>query len=161
VGGQALWSCWQAREKRWVSGWAERLPPADTPPPVAEPRTWLARRGWRRYGPIRLDEGPAERAAAAENLPRRRGGRIVGAWSSRSTWPASAATRRIGGTTTRKRAPISSPPPPRTIGEARPALPGEGRRRSRSPLKTRMSRRSFEPELAQALEERRVGDAER
>jgi REP element-mobilizing transposase RayT len=28
-------------------------------PPVTRPRTWLARVGWRRYGPLRLDEAPA------------------------------------------------------------------------------------------------------
>jgi hypothetical protein len=27
--------------------------------PVSRPRTWLARVGWRRYGPLRLDESPA------------------------------------------------------------------------------------------------------
>src|SRR5262249_26797849 len=43
---------------RWFGGWAEPLPPADKPSPVAEPRTWLGRTGWRKHGPIRFDEGP-------------------------------------------------------------------------------------------------------
>ena len=43
---------------RWFGGWAERLPPADTPPPVAASRTWLGSTGWLRHGRIRLDEGP-------------------------------------------------------------------------------------------------------
>ena len=44
---------------RWFNGWVEPLGPADTPAPVAEPGTWLARVGWRRHGRIRFDEGPA------------------------------------------------------------------------------------------------------
>jgi putative transposase len=43
----------------WFTGCAEPLGPADTPSPVAEPKTWLARVGWRRHGPLRFDEGPA------------------------------------------------------------------------------------------------------
>jgi hypothetical protein len=36
----------------WFSGWRPgvRLPGAIGPPPVAAPRTWLARHGWRRLG---------------------------------------------------------------------------------------------------------------
>ena len=44
---------------RWFVGWVEPLPAADTPAPVAQAQTWLGRTGWRRYGPIRFDEGPA------------------------------------------------------------------------------------------------------
>jgi len=43
---------------RWFRGWAEPLPPADAPSPVAESRTWLGSVGWFRYGRIRFDEGP-------------------------------------------------------------------------------------------------------
>ncbi len=43
----------------WFDGWAEPLPPPDTPPPVAAPATWLARVGWRwRHGPIGFHESP-------------------------------------------------------------------------------------------------------
>jgi hypothetical protein len=31
---------------------------ATGPPPCAEPRTWLARTGWKRYGLVRTDEVP-------------------------------------------------------------------------------------------------------
>jgi hypothetical protein len=36
----------------WFSGWRPgvRLPEAIGPPPVASPRTWLARQGWKRLG---------------------------------------------------------------------------------------------------------------
>jgi putative transposase len=36
----------------WFSGWRPgvRLPQPNGPPPVAAPRTWLAREGWRRLG---------------------------------------------------------------------------------------------------------------
>ncbi len=45
---------------RWFDGWRGRppVPLADGPAPVAAPRTWLARDGWRRYGLIGLDERP-------------------------------------------------------------------------------------------------------
>jgi putative transposase len=42
----------------WFDGWAVTLEPAPTRMPVAPPRTWLARTGWRRYGPLGLDERP-------------------------------------------------------------------------------------------------------
>ena len=45
----------------WFTGWAAPLPRPPTASPVASPTTDLARRAWRRYGPIRFDEGPAER----------------------------------------------------------------------------------------------------
>jgi putative transposase len=34
----------------WFDRWAHARPPPPDPSPVAEPRTWLARRGWRRAG---------------------------------------------------------------------------------------------------------------
>ncbi len=45
---------------RWFDGWWHRpaLPPPGVRSPVAAPRTWLARDGWRRYGLIGLDERP-------------------------------------------------------------------------------------------------------
>jgi putative transposase len=50
---------------RWFDGWQLGPGPqgkgADVMPesaPVSRPRTWLARVGWRRGGPIRLDEAP-------------------------------------------------------------------------------------------------------
>jgi REP element-mobilizing transposase RayT len=45
---------------RWFSGWAQPPPRPPTPPPVAEPRTWLLSAGWRKGGgPIGRDERPA------------------------------------------------------------------------------------------------------
>jgi hypothetical protein len=59
----------------WFDGWeteaavsdevrrgAERAPPVEPRHefvPVSPPRTWLGRMGWRRHGPLRLDEAPA------------------------------------------------------------------------------------------------------
>ncbi len=45
---------------RWFAGWRDHCapPPAGVPAPVAAPRTWLARDGWRRYDLIGLDERP-------------------------------------------------------------------------------------------------------
>jgi REP-associated tyrosine transposase len=44
----------------YFDGWATRRPRAvDERAPVVAPRTWLLRRGWRRHGPIPLDEIPA------------------------------------------------------------------------------------------------------
>jgi hypothetical protein len=43
----------------WFTGWAQPLPLPPTEPPVAEPATWLAKRGWKRYGPIRFAEAPS------------------------------------------------------------------------------------------------------
>ena len=45
---------------RWFTGWAQPVPVPLTPSPVAAPRTWLARIGWRRHGPVRFDEGPCD-----------------------------------------------------------------------------------------------------
>jgi len=44
---------------RWFAGWEQPLPVPATPSPVRRPGTWLARTGWRRYGPIRFSERPA------------------------------------------------------------------------------------------------------
>jgi REP element-mobilizing transposase RayT len=45
----------------WFDGWAhlgrrQRPPPPAARDPVAEPRAWLLRKGWRRHGLIRTDE---------------------------------------------------------------------------------------------------------
>ena len=45
----------------WFLGWKCRLPAAWAPAPVASPRTWLARIGWRRHGLLGLREGPVMR----------------------------------------------------------------------------------------------------
>ncbi len=52
---------------RWFDGWRGRpvIPPAGVPSPVAAPRTWLARDGWRPYGLIGLDERPQRAAPPA------------------------------------------------------------------------------------------------
>ena len=44
---------------RWFSGWAQALPPPDTPSPVRPPATWLLQKAWKRHGLIHLSEGPA------------------------------------------------------------------------------------------------------
>jgi REP element-mobilizing transposase RayT len=47
---------------RWFEDWAESTaPPRDLAPPVATPRTWLLRVGWKRTGLVRPEEGPAMR----------------------------------------------------------------------------------------------------
>jgi hypothetical protein len=43
---------------RWLDGWRVALAPPAGAMPVVRPRTWLARIGWRRYGPIDLGERP-------------------------------------------------------------------------------------------------------
>src|SRR5215470_7274802 len=43
----------------WFDGWAAAVPPPSTDSPVSAPQTWLAKTGWRRFGPIGLDELPA------------------------------------------------------------------------------------------------------
>jgi REP element-mobilizing transposase RayT len=50
----------EASSGRWFDGWSHRLQPLSShePPPVAPPRTWLLRVGWRRHGAIRLWEVP-------------------------------------------------------------------------------------------------------
>jgi hypothetical protein len=47
---------------RWFSGWAQPLPPPDTPSPVRPPATWLLQKAWKRYGLIHFHEGPAGHA---------------------------------------------------------------------------------------------------
>jgi hypothetical protein len=44
----------------WFDGWLEsdRLPSSPQPSPVAPPRTWLLRVGWRRHGLVSLAEAP-------------------------------------------------------------------------------------------------------
>jgi REP element-mobilizing transposase RayT len=57
---------------RWFDGW-RTVVGADAStgwPPVAAPRTWLARIGWRRYGPIDPDEAPSRPLAATASLER-------------------------------------------------------------------------------------------
>jgi REP element-mobilizing transposase RayT len=44
---------------RWFRGWREAAAPVSEPP-IATPRTWLARVGWLRHGLIRIDESPRE-----------------------------------------------------------------------------------------------------
>jgi hypothetical protein len=46
---------------RWFAGWTTPLDGALGSPPVAAPRTWLARIGWMRHGRIRIDETPRGR----------------------------------------------------------------------------------------------------
>lgn len=46
----------------WFTGWNAPVPRPSEPSPVAPPRTWLARLGWRRAGgPLAHDEHPAPR----------------------------------------------------------------------------------------------------
>ncbi|HEY7374452.1 MAG TPA: transposase [Polyangia bacterium] len=55
----------------WFDGW-KRMPAVPTAPrPVAEPRTWLAAKGWRERGGGPL--GPDEMPAAGRSGPRRAG----------------------------------------------------------------------------------------
>jgi putative transposase len=44
----------------WFDGFKERLPAAQGPPVVAPPRTWLARRGWRRHGLLSAFDSPGD-----------------------------------------------------------------------------------------------------
>jgi REP element-mobilizing transposase RayT len=58
----------------WFSGWSPRLQPLSSrePPPVAEPRTWLLRVGWRRHGLIDPAEVPGAfnpRRTSTRSLP--------------------------------------------------------------------------------------------
>ena len=44
---------------RWFDGWADAPGQPPSPDsPVVPPRTWLLRKGWRRFGRIRLEEPP-------------------------------------------------------------------------------------------------------
>ena len=66
--GELMGACWADPFSSWAwfEGWkdvpAQRLRGARKGPeserPVAEPKTWLLRVGWRRHGLIRLDEVP-------------------------------------------------------------------------------------------------------
>ncbi len=44
------WGLDPASSARWFSGWATAPVPPPTASPVVPPRSWLARRGWRRHG---------------------------------------------------------------------------------------------------------------
>jgi hypothetical protein len=49
----------EASSGPWFDGWSRRLLPSSAePPPVAAPRTWLLRVGWRRHGLIEPAEVP-------------------------------------------------------------------------------------------------------
>jgi hypothetical protein len=43
---------------RWFDVWRRKVAPTREPSPVATPRTWLARVGWRRHGLIDVEESP-------------------------------------------------------------------------------------------------------
>jgi putative transposase len=45
----------------WFDGWRTAVARPVGPSPVAVSRTWLARVGWRRYGPIDFDDAPRRR----------------------------------------------------------------------------------------------------
>ena len=51
----------EASSGMWFTGWTRSVHPHG-PPPVAEPRTWLLRVGWRRHGLIDPAEVPGVRA---------------------------------------------------------------------------------------------------
>ena len=53
---------------RWFGGWRSVAATRDVRAPVAMPRTWLARVGWKRHGLIRVDECPR----AAQDQRRRK-----------------------------------------------------------------------------------------
>ena len=44
----------------WFRGWRQRIETPASAAPVAQPRTWLLSVGWRRSGPIGLDDGPKD-----------------------------------------------------------------------------------------------------
>jgi hypothetical protein len=43
---------------RWFDGWRSPIGPVVEPSPVARPRTWLLRIGWRRRGLLDIEELP-------------------------------------------------------------------------------------------------------
>jgi REP element-mobilizing transposase RayT len=49
----------------WFDGFRERLPPAHGPPVVVRARTWLARRGWRRFGLLSVCDAPGSVAGGS------------------------------------------------------------------------------------------------
>jgi REP element-mobilizing transposase RayT len=55
----------EASSAAWFSGWARSVQPPSSsePPPVAEPRTWLLRVGWRRHGLLDPAEVPGRSRA--------------------------------------------------------------------------------------------------
>jgi hypothetical protein len=57
---------------RWFRGWTTPLQATESPPPVAMPRTWLARVGWLRHGRVRIDEAPRGARGASRPAPRSR-----------------------------------------------------------------------------------------
>src|SRR5262249_59586909 len=60
---------------RWFAGWREPVERAKERVPIAPPRTWLLRVGWRRRGLIDAHEGPAiVRGRARPAGPDRPGG---------------------------------------------------------------------------------------
>jgi hypothetical protein len=58
----------------WFDGWKQGLEPIDSldPPPVALPRTWLLRLGWRRHGLIDPAEVPGLSTSTSGRSSRRR-----------------------------------------------------------------------------------------
>jgi REP element-mobilizing transposase RayT len=52
-----------ASSGRWFLGWRRSVAPADDPPAIAPPRTWLLSVGWRRRGLIDLAEVPGGTSA--------------------------------------------------------------------------------------------------
>jgi hypothetical protein len=47
-----------ASSGRWFDGWRDAVPRPHDPPAVAEPRSWLLRVGWQRWGLLSLEEVP-------------------------------------------------------------------------------------------------------
>jgi REP element-mobilizing transposase RayT len=58
----------EASSSAWFSGWTRRVKAvlSGEPPPIAEPRTWLLRVGWRRHGLLDPAEVPGETRVARE-----------------------------------------------------------------------------------------------
>jgi REP element-mobilizing transposase RayT len=56
-----------ASSSAWFDGWSQELRPSSPPepPPIAPPRTWLLRVGWRRHGLIDPAEVPAAKKLLA------------------------------------------------------------------------------------------------
>lgn len=64
----------------WFNGWRTPLPRPSGAAPVREPRTWLARVGWLRYGRLDAEEGP-RRAASALKAGRARSPSLPCRWT--------------------------------------------------------------------------------
>jgi REP element-mobilizing transposase RayT len=58
LGGEGGASVDEFSSARWFAGWAKPPEMPEEPSPVAQPRTWLARVGWRRLGAVRAGERP-------------------------------------------------------------------------------------------------------